>query len=577
MNSYILNSYKRQKSLANNAEELNLFSIESSKGIEYLPSCIKLDCYGLVKKSDSSENIYCFEINDKEIFAFTDLVFTFTVPELYSNHKIAYIPWFGYKIIKSVTIKDGDEVLLTLDPITIFSRAAKKHPELLKYGGHSRELNDFTICESENLIDQKRYYLPRETIHVNIETHLLEKSTFTSFKNLENSKIKIEIATYPELNSVMVYSPDAQFKDVYMKDKKNLEIENPTLNIMGYTTDKTVDIDPLYVNTQREVVGNFNTPDEITVGSISTISSLHWSVANNLSGKIFSAYPGFDQSEHAYITAFLNRIVNDLLVVTKDKESISKLGYSNKSQFEEVVKNKVKLSSKTVNIYIENIDPDEFKVFYHTNILSHKSRKNEISYNISEKFNFIHGLYNPVKNNITIINIDHNITIADISIPIEMWTLNTNTDDGDNRKESSKQDDVIINDPFLRGIDLINKTDPFTNVVVKHGNEVIFESKNSIQYFMIQKLNRNIHIPGQVLPYGGMTFNKTNDVEIIESFLQSDHQRGKNNIKIEATYKKLNETSPSNLISKALIVNCIGAAYIKEQDKRNVLVEINSN
>ncbi|PWG68321.1 hypothetical protein DEM28_24605, partial [Enterobacter mori] len=77
-------------------------------------------------------------------------------------------------------------------------------------------------------------------------------------------------------------------------------------------------------------------------------------------------------------------------------------------------------------------------------------------------------------------HISHSISITDVSIPVNLWSCQRNVYNGDNRSESSKNKDLFINDPFIRGIDFKNKTDIISRMEVRFGNDVLYSETNPI-------------------------------------------------------------------------------------------------
>ncbi|AKR04222.1 major capsid protein [Salmon gill poxvirus] len=581
MNSVLIQSAK-QLEQNNEYESTDMFGCPIITGTSYMPCLIHVESNGVeymkaTKQSEHPTTVYSFNINDKEINAFNKFILSFEVSELHSNHPIAYVPYFGFKLIKKVAIYDENNKVIEIDGATLFSRALSKKDNI-STSGYSKELNNFNINYTENLNNEKTYFLPSTQINVPLNIFYPNQDTFSTIKNFPNSFLRIEVTVMTELTNVMVYNPEATIFLAYEKPLVNtLSIKKPVLGIVVYSVQNRESTnDEQYIINNYESVGNYE-DDEHYVHGIDNVSHINFDVGNDLSGKRFMVWAGHDQSESNWTNMYLKKLLTECIIILPNGESpdVNDGNLSPKAKYQIMKNNKIELGNiKTIDLVIERV-PKNYSAWFHTNPLVFRENKTQSTYNIVEKINFVHCSWNILQNNFVFYEIDHQITIGDISVPIEIWNVNTKSDEGDNRSVLCKNSDVIINDPFFRGVDFLNKQRPIEIATVKHGNETLYQSHLNACYYYPDNFSR-ISFPFMTKGYGNISFCHHTDTAVCPNYLPSDHIRGRCQIGIKAVWANQDKSTPHYHISKKLIIQYGVVSKVSSVNKRNITSILNS-
>jgi hypothetical protein len=223
-----------------------------------------------------------------------------------------------------------------------------------------------------------------------------------------------------------------------------------------------------------------NDAKEKLILSFNDLSRISWFYEPYHQGKTFISYPGYEQTEDAYINSFIKRIQDDLVVIDDDQKSYININYSHPEFFEKIDDNYCMMrNTNNVQIFIDNI-PEKKHVFFNTSILKFKTRTEDYFLNLSEKFRLIVGTFNRAYNKIVFSDIKHNLSLFNVVIPTEIWNDQGGKNDSgcDNRSYASKTQDYFINDCFLGGINEVN--DIFNiDYTINIGGNTFWKSNNN--------------------------------------------------------------------------------------------------
>lgn len=186
-------------------------------------------------------------------------------------------------------------------------------------------------------------------------------------------------------------------------------------------------------------------------------------------------------SEKELIKEWSKKILSDLIVVT-DKDLRTNAGkaahgFPSEAVFVKVEDDVACFNQNKCEVSLVNV-PDNYSIFYHTNILSF-SRRRQIHnvMNISELFKSVRGVYfdnGPI--HFMMDDIVSNVSIMHVSIPVNIWNHDYNTADGDLRSKSSKESDFFYKNRFIVGMDILGKDRGFSNVTVSIGRDTLHQS-----------------------------------------------------------------------------------------------------
>ncbi|ALA62402.1 rifampicin resistance protein [Turkeypox virus] len=548
MNNSIINSVIN--SIDSSTRRTNIFSFDVQQPTAYMPQYVSINGY-----CDSKDRHECsrplsisFDVRDQHIAAINYFIISIDLPEVTGEGKFAYIPYIGYKCIQHVTITCGDMTIWETDGEELFDKCIDD--KIAFISGYCPELNDISTGYTPNDTIKEA-----TTLYVYIKTPFDTDRTISSLK-LVNSKITITV-TFRNINDVIVY--DSKFQvEKFVKEF----VYSTELHLIAYAV-SDIKPKPAYIEIDRKLISCSSTPTPVPVISdvyACTSMSVYVKPYCGMMENKFISYPGYKQSEADYIRAMVGRLLDDLVVVT----DTAPRDFPSSASFVKVPPDgQITIQDVDIIIKIDNV-PDDKDVYYHINLLVFSTRKNSSIYNISKKFSSIVGVYSPITDSINFSKVDHSVSITDASIPVSFWISQKNVYQGDNRSEYSKSKDLIVNDPYRKGIDMVNKTDIISRLEVRFGNEPIYTEISPITKVF------NMLLTGSSVNVRKILFN-LNPANIFRpTTLNANTKRGKDKLTVRISYADIDANNPIHYISKQLVVVCTDLYRIEYDGKINV-------
>ncbi|QHR82630.1 virus assembly crescent IV scaffold protein [Brazilian porcupinepox virus 1] len=544
MNNTVINS------LINNDDSIkrhNVFGVDVQNPTLYMPQYITLN--GIVSPGSCDQQVVStFEIRDQYITAISHLVLSIELPEVKGVGRFGYVTNVGYKCINHVSISSSDHILWESSGEDLYN-SCKSNTTAMNNSGFSHELNDISsgLTNNDTIKDAT-------TVYVYIKTPFDIEKTFSSLK-LSDSKIIVTVTFNPVSDIIIrdsLFNYESFVKDfVYVSE----------LSFVGYMV-KNIQPKTSYIEIPRRVVGQLNQSTAVVseVYSATSLSVYVKPYYGNVDNK-FISYPGYTQTERDYICTFVERILEDLVIVSNCKPTY----FPDTAEIVEVPENGiVTIQDIDVFVKIDNV-PEDMSIYYHTNILVFGTRKNSFVYNISKKFLTITGTYSESTNRIFFSNISHSVNIIDVSIPVSLWTCQRNVYTGDNRSDLSKSKDLFINDPFIKGIDLINKTDIISRMEVRFGNDVLYSETGPIS-----KIYNDL-LSDDNCGIRKLKFNFTPNTFFKPTTIIANTSRGKDKLSVRVVFSSLDPNNPIYYLSKQIVLVCNDLYKVTNDNGINVL------
>ncbi|AAC97814.1 ORF MSV069 putative rifampicin resistance (RIF) protein, Heliothis armigera entomopoxvirus RIF homolog (vaccinia D13L) similar to GB:U44841 [Melanoplus sanguinipes entomopoxvirus] len=557
-----------------NSSRLNIYTLQCNEGNYNIP-------YQFTSSSSVYENGYLiYKITDSKLEGCNNFGLIITLPEIKGIGSIRYQSNFVYKLIEEFVIEtiDNDSTVNTiikksgLELLFEFNRSGSKYSKII---GNNIDLCSFNTgyTADDIIFTSREIYFPLITIFDNqfINPH-------TCLRLFPKTKLQIKLKL-TDFKNVMVY--DKIYLKNSLKNITNIDLQ-PYISFTGYNTTgseiKNRFLEEL-VLTQDNCTTNCNkkiyyTPD------FSSITNVLWSIkVDNFNGKSFISYPNYPETEESFIKSYVDKILQDLLIVDFNNNFYAKRKFDNKKcKFVEikpfdVVKHDV---NNQCIINIKGI-PEGMKLYYHKNILSFSRRNKNDEYNISNKFKYILGEYLEKEDRIYFIDVKHDISISDVSIPIEIWNAEENTSTGDLRSDKMKEMDVIVYDNFIFGMDFISKDlGIFTSTLKTNSNETIHDINSDRPNYEFY-LNSNCVYP--VTPindesYPSIFIHRFNQHSILlsePSRLIADNDKNFRRISICINWKHYPDTDPRSLFKQYMI---IGMTIVKKVTYDNNIINV---
>ncbi|QHG62649.1 rifampicin resistance protein [Cetacean poxvirus 1] len=545
MNNTIISSVLSSDDIA---KRYNVFGVDYYNPTIYMPQYITLP--GVVTKDCQYTSV--FEIRDQYITALNNFVLSIELPEVRGIGSFCYVPYVGYKCIKNVSISSANGSLWDISGEDLFMSCID-NKVALELSGYSNELSDISSGVTPNDTIKEATIL-----YVYIKTPFDKDNTFSSLK-LSDTKISISI-TFNAVSDIIIY--DAVFNyENFVKEFVYVS----ELSFIGYMV-KNIQIKPSYIEKPRRILGQINqstvvVTDVYAATSLSVYVKPYYANTDNR----FISYPGFLQSEKDYINSFVNRLLEDLVIVVKGKPK----GFPETADIVEIPENgTVSIQDADVFVKIDNV-PSDMTVYLHTNILMFGTRKNSFIYNLSKKFSVITGTYSLATNRIIYTNIIHNINIIDASIPVCIWTCQRNVYHGDNRSIDSKLKDLFINDPFIKGIDFKNKTEIISRLEVRFGNDVLYSETSPISKVYNKLLTDNMD------GTRSLKFNFTPATFFKPTSIIANPARGKDKLSIRVVFSNIDSNNPIYHIPKQMVVVCNELYHVTHNSGLNIAKVMN--
>ncbi|AYC44773.1 rifampicin resistance protein [Moosepox virus GoldyGopher14] len=511
----------------------NVFGVDIQNPTLYMPQYITIN--GIMSGNNSCDQqvISTFEIRDQYITALSHLILSIELPEVKGIGRFGYVTYVGYKCIQQISISSSNGVIWESTGEDLFNSCIDNETALIN-SGYSHELNDISTGLTPNDTIKES-----TTVHVYIKTPFDVERTFSSLK-LADSKIVITVTFNPVSDIIIrdsTFNYESFIKDfVYVSE----------LSFIGYMV-KNINIKPTYIEKPRRILGQIN-QSTVVVSEVHAITSLSVYVKpyyGNADNK-FIAYPGYAQTERDYICSFVERLLEDLVIVSDGPPK----NFPETSEIVEVPENGiVTIQDVDVFVKIDNV-PCNMSVYLHTNILIFGTRKNSVVYNISKKFSAITGTYSESTRRIMFSQISHSVNITDVSIPVNLWSCQRNVYSGDNRSDASKDKDLFINDPFIKGIDFKNKTDIISRLEIRFGNDVLYSETGPISKIYNDLLS-NCSCGTRTL-----RFNFTPHTFFKPTTIIANPSRGKDKISVRVVFCSIDPNNPIYYISKQLVLIC---------------------
>lgn len=513
-----------------------------------------------IPSKPSLDNLnYEFRISNSKLEGCNKFSLIITLLEIKGVGKVAYYKNFGILAVKSFEIFINDiliksmtseEILMNYEPN---SRSEKILGNTEEYCEIKEGFNDdYVIFNKFDVI------IPIITCFDTVDPH-----TILRLNKADVLTVKVE---FNPIENLIAYNRTFAQRIVTLKNEFNSVGYNPQLCFQGYNT-----LNSNCINRFIEQLEECKSKDSSTSFSTNEFSSCTslsaFAKTDDFINKYHIAFPGLDTSEKNIINSFVQRLIRDLIVVASSEEVLKRY-FPENADFIEVEDNKV----NKCQIYIENV-PEDQKVFFNNKILTFSRRGNiHLEYNLSYKFKKIVGIYLPMcdkkeeeradisirDDSIHFLKIEHDITILDASIPVENWDITYNESLKDMRSFKSKEDDMFINNPFIIGIDYVNKDCGFKNILVKSGNSDILST--DIYYPQINFYDNKLYYcpkpldDNQYPNIGYFKFNSNPILSIEPARISSNKDINFVNFQIHPTWNEYDINNPKQLTKKYLHV-----------------------
>lgn len=520
---------------------------------------VDINCPQVINLSQSymRGNRYYFNIIDSRLDAIDSPCIGIRIPEIKGKGLLRFTDYPGLKLIKSFEINVNGHQILKMNGFDIYS--AYFAPNIYRDDTIVGHRSDYCNYKKGNHLDHTIF--SAIDLFVPIFTQFERAPPHTILRIPRNNKVEF-IVEIGNLTDILSYN--REFSEDSLSVIKNI-VPDIKMLIRAYNIQSQTKIEDRYIEennfTHVREDSYQTTKDEFFTNTFKSITEIGWFCkTNQFTKQYFISHPGFDATEKDYINAFRSRILPDIVRIADDDTKFLHL-YPEGSKFASVDNNTCYEfdNLNKCKILIRNV-PKNCKIWFHTNILEFNRGGRSDSYNISKKFKYILGDYIKEADKIVPIEIIDELTIEDVSIPIDIWTHKYNTAGRDLRSYVSKNDDLLINEPYIYGLDFVTKNIGFEkDTTVKAGpSERIVENTkfnffmtyfgyyHSRSYYFMDK-NRYPCI-------GSANFNIHNTIVNKPSALESIKEKNILNCSVEVKWREYDENHPLGLIQKALHV-----------------------
>lgn len=481
-----------------------------------------------------------------------------TLPEIKGIGGVRYQTNFVYKLIDECIIETIDDnmksnVIIKKTGLEFLMDFNQKKHEYSRCIGNNNDMCKFKYgkCADDIIFSSKEIYVPLMFIFDNINMN-----PRTCLRLFPESKLQIKIKFRDFIKAIL---PDAVYKKYSLKNISVVDLQ-PYIKFTGYNTCgspyKNRYIEELITSEHQSNKKNYYSPE------FSSISNLLWySKSDIFSGNMFISYPNYPETEENFINSFVDKLLTDLIIISDNDDFLKTKGFNEKCKFK-----KLKPYDRILfdvnnycDINIMNV-PDNFNVYYHTNILSFSRRNNPNDYNISKKFIKISGTYIINEDKILIHEKEHTITISDISIPVSIWNANENTSTGDLRSIKSKKSDIYVDDPFTFGLDFLSKELGIISRSITSGsNDSIADYNSDTVNFESYFSSDNLYAVSSISKYINPSiflhrFNLHNIIFVEPSRLIADRSKNFRCVNLTVDWKEFSEVDPRSLFNKQLYI-----------------------
>lgn len=433
------------------------------------------------------DNVYSIKISDKTLQLINNPKITLTLPEIKGNGIVAYKKYYPFHLIKKIDIyyvnKNTSKILFNSYDSEELLMTILSNPFNNKYLNYLSGKND-EYCKEKKGTYSDCIIFPKRDIVITMD------NIFKNFSFFPNVDVIFEF-TLNNIKDIIYYNLEFETEslkilmETFTNTNLNMKFEF-TNNILARSEEEKNNLYQLerQIIRKKKIIGQTGTTmmkSESFKNCIAT--SFYNKVKHFNQNNKFITVMGNETNEKKIIQKWIKVLLKDLIVITdldlSDNKNKKKLGFKEKSIFSEVVDNKVYFGDKQNNfceIYIELI-PDNHKIYYHQNILTFSRRYNKNNeINVSRLFKCIKGIVysDNVENIIFNMNeIEHDIDIDIVSIPVNIWSHVDNTSTKDLRSEKSKKNDFIYNNAFINGLDFLSKDKGYNKISVKTGKHTI--------------------------------------------------------------------------------------------------------
>lgn len=428
-------------------------------------------------------NDYIFNVKDVEISTVTKIEVKLTLPEIKGVGDVSYIRNYPFLFIKKFDIllkNQGEEsfkLYESLDGEDLYSRFSLNSEYKTYFNAFGGENDEF--CSVKHGTYNDCVIFPSREIVIPI--------SITNYCCFLYPGTEIEfVLSLGQLEDVIMFN--TVFNNKSLPNAKT-EFETTSKNIKLNFTNTIVPMEQIEkrpITIFRNIKTTSYENGAETLVSDTFKNAKHVSFYNkanvfNESGMRFIIPFGPSLKEKYLIQKWVKAILQDLIIVTDQdltKNDVkSKYGFSDKAQFERIENDIVHLDKDkniSCKVYINNI-PEDYHVYYHKNILTFTRRFNKYNVlNISNLFSTIKGIYfDDGKISYLLDEIEHDINIRHVSIPVNIWNDGNNTATGDLRSHRSKNNDFFYKNRFIYGMDILSKDTGFENVTLATGRDIL--------------------------------------------------------------------------------------------------------
>lgn len=517
-----------------------------------------INCPQTVSLSPCSKrnNKYVFKIVDSRLDGFDSLVLGVRLPEIKGKGNIRFVDYPGLKLIKNFEIKINNKSILKLSGFDIFTNYFS--PDVYKIDSATGHRSDYCNFKRGYHIDHTIF--EQLDIVVPIFTQFGKTLPHSIFRVPKSGKVEFLV----ELNDLVdILSFDREFHEESISLIENLFLSDIKILVRTYNIQSSFPIEDKYIEENefsRDDIYSTVPREEFFTNSFKTISEIGWFCkTDQFTKKFFISHPGFNASEKDFITEFKNSLLQDLVRVSESDGF--KDEFPREAKFVCLENNELHKFDNLnfCKIIIRNM-PKNHKIWFHVNILEFNRGGNSDNYNISKKFKYILGDYIREENRIIPLEIKDDLTIEDVSVPIDLWSHQVNTAGKDLRSFKSRKNDVFVNEPYIIGFDFVSKNVGYEkDSTVKAGSSerIVENNKFSfyLPYFGYNHSRSYYFMEQNRYPcVENVNFNITNILVNKPSSLDCNSDKNILNCSVEVKWKLFKDNNPMKLVRKNLLV-----------------------
>lgn len=532
------------------ADRQNIYITETKSGKYNIPQQFTCPC-------TLEDGYYIATVTDNKLEGCNNFGLSITLPEIKGVGSVRYQTNFVYKLIEECVIETIDNEVRSnviikksgLEFLLDFNQKERMYPSVI---GNNSDFCSFKIGKfpDDVIFQSTEIYFPL----IFIFDHTINPRT--CLRLYPETKLRIKIK-FKQFHEILLYN--SKYKKSSLKNILDVDLQ-PYIKFTGYNTCgssyKNRYIEELVTSVHQSNKKNYCTPEFLSISNI-----LWYPKSDMFSGREFVAYPNFPETKERFVESFVNKLLPDLITISKEDNFLKSRGFNDKCKFKQIkAYDKIEFdANNNCVINIMNV-PDDHYIYFHMNILSFSRRNNLNEYNISKKFKYILGTFIKEENKIIFHNIEHTINISDVSIPIDIWNAEENTACGDLRSSKSKKDNIFVNDPFVFGMDFLsNELGLISRTLTTGSNETIAEINNDKINCDAYFGSENLYSVTPITEYSNPSifiyrFNSHNIVFTEPSRLSADIEKNFRYVNLSIDWKEFPEVDPRSLFTKKLII-----------------------